>query len=35
MVETVNPEEFSTQQKKRRFEEFEFVKVRLEAAWRG
>jgi cyclohexa-1,5-dienecarbonyl-CoA hydratase len=30
MVETANPEEFSTQQRKRRFEDFEYVKVRLE-----
>lgn len=32
MVETVKPEEFSTQQKKRRFEDFEYVKVRLEGS---
>jgi cyclohexa-1,5-dienecarbonyl-CoA hydratase len=32
MVETVNPEEFSTQQRKRRFEDFEYVKVRLEGS---
>src|SRR5262245_46162902 len=32
MVETVNPEEFSTQQKKRRFEDFAYVKVRLDGS---
>ena len=31
MVETVNPEEFLTQQQKKRIEDYEFVKVRLEA----
>ena len=32
MVETVNPEEFLTQQKKRRLEDFEYVKVRLDGS---
>jgi len=32
MVETANPEEFLTQQKKRRFEDFQYVKVRLDAS---
>jgi len=32
MVETVNPEEFLTQQKKRRLEDFECVKVRLDGS---
>src|SRR5689334_20378233 len=30
MVETANPEEFLTQQKKKRFEQFEYIKVKLE-----
>src|SRR5256885_1182041 len=30
MVETVNPEEFLTQQQKKKIEDYEFVKVRLE-----
>lgn len=30
MVETANPEEFLTQQRRKRLEEFEFIKVRLE-----
>jgi hypothetical protein len=29
MVETVNPEEFVTQQQKKKVEDYEFVKVRL------
>jgi cyclohexa-1,5-dienecarbonyl-CoA hydratase len=32
MVETANPEDFSTRQKKRRLEDFEFLKVRLEGS---
>ena len=32
MVETANPEDFSTLQKKKRVEDFEFLKVRLEGA---
>lgn len=30
MVETVNPEEFLTQQKKKKFEDFQYVKMRLD-----
>jgi len=32
MVETVNPEEFLTQQKKKRLEDFEYVKVHLDGS---
>lgn len=32
MVETANPEEFLTQQKKKRLEEFEYIKVRLDGS---
>src|SRR5215475_13847654 len=32
MVETANPEDYSTQQKKKRLEDFEFLKVRVEGS---
>lgn len=32
MVETANPEEFLTQQRRKRIEDFEFIKVRLEGS---
>ncbi|HLK03883.1 MAG TPA: enoyl-CoA hydratase/isomerase family protein [Candidatus Acidoferrum sp.] len=32
MVETANPDEYSTQRQRKRFEEFEYIKVRLEGS---